>query len=126
MQYVEIKTSELIGNPLDWAVAKCEYPDQTVWIYKGAIWFDPFGVFNPSVNPVQGYPIIEREIGNLYKHNKIDPSQPDTWTAIHYYKTPDGVSVYYEEGPTALIAAMRCYVASKLGDVVKIPQELLQ
>lgn len=28
-------------------------------------------------------------------------------------------------GPTPLIAAMRCYVASKLGDEVEIPEELL-
>ncbi len=28
-------------------------------------------------------------------------------------------------GPTPLIAAMRCYVASKLGDEVDIPEELL-
>jgi len=29
-----------------------------------------------------------------------------------------------ECGPTPLIAAMRCYVASKLGDEVEIPEEL--
>ena len=28
-------------------------------------------------------------------------------------------------GPTPLIAAMRCYVASKLGDEVEVPEELL-
>jgi hypothetical protein len=28
------------------------------------------------------------------------------------------------EGDTCLIAAMRCYVASKLGDEVEIPEEL--
>ena len=27
-------------------------------------------------------------------------------------------------GPTPLIAAMRCYVASKLGDEIEIPTEL--
>jgi hypothetical protein len=29
------------------------------------------------------------------------------------------------DGQTELIAAMRCFVASKLGDVVDIPEELL-
>lgn len=29
-------------------------------------------------------------------------------------------------GPTPLIAAMRCYVASKLGDIVEIPDEVLK
>ena len=28
-------------------------------------------------------------------------------------------------GPTPLIAAMRCYVASKLGDEVNVPEDLL-
>jgi hypothetical protein len=31
---------------------------------------------------------------------------------------------FEEEGPTPLIAAMRCYVASKLGDYIDIPEEL--
>lgn len=29
-----------------------------------------------------------------------------------------------QKGPTPLIAAMRCYVASRLGDEVEIPEEL--
>jgi hypothetical protein len=29
-----------------------------------------------------------------------------------------------QHGPTPLIAAMRCYVASKLGDEVEVPKEL--
>lgn len=32
---------------------------------------------------------------------------------------------HYFVGPTPLIAAMRCYVASKLGDEVEVPEELL-
>jgi hypothetical protein len=31
---------------------------------------------------------------------------------------------YTLDGPTPLIAAMRCYVASKLGDEVELPEEL--
>lgn len=29
-------------------------------------------------------------------------------------------------GPTPLIAAMRCFVASRLGDEIEIPEELLK
>jgi len=32
---------------------------------------------------------------------------------------------YKQQGYTPLIAAMRCYVASKLGDDINIPEELL-
>jgi hypothetical protein len=39
----------------------------------------------------------------------------------------DGLEmVGIEHGPTPLIAAMRCYIASKMGDEVKVPDELLQ
>jgi hypothetical protein len=31
-----------------------------------------------------------------------------------------------DEGPTPLVAAMRCYVASKMGDEVDVPEDLLQ
>jgi hypothetical protein len=30
----------------------------------------------------------------------------------------------YVVGPTPLIAAMRCYVASKMGDEIELPEEL--
>jgi hypothetical protein len=34
-------------------------------------------------------------------------------------------SEHHATGPTLLIAAMRCFVASKLGDTIDIPEELL-
>jgi hypothetical protein len=36
----------------------------------------------------------------------------------------NGGEPYEGTGSTPLIAAMRCYVASKLGDEVEIPKEL--
>ena len=62
-----MKTNELTGAALDWAV---EQIDKPVW-------------WHVSTTPTYGY------------------------------------------GPTPLIAAMRCYVASKLGDEVEVPVELL-
>jgi hypothetical protein len=32
----------------------------------------------------------------------------------------------YQEGDTPLVAAMRCYVASKLGDEVEIPEQIME
>ena len=81
-------------------------------------------IANYSIDWSQGGPIIEREIGNLWKHNKVDKREPDVWTAAAYHKAPDGTLLYYEDGPTPLIAAMRCYVASKLGNTVDVPEEL--
>jgi len=67
--------------------------------------------YNPSGDWMQGGPIIERErIDVLYEHDL-------RWIAV----PQKGIESY---GPTPLIAAMRCYVASKLGDEVEIPDEL--
>ena len=43
------------------------------------------------------------------------------WMAILY--VPDE-EPWEMRGPTPLVAAMRCYVASKLGDEVQLPEEL--
>lgn len=103
----KVKTSELIGSALDWAVAKCE---------PGALcnWPNYTRLPGYSTNWAQGGPIIEREGISWHCGNKT------SWHAYAY-----GSAVNFP-GPTPLIAAMRCYVASKLGDIVNIPNELLE
>jgi hypothetical protein len=112
-----MKTAELTGAALDWAVAKCEkHPSRhTVDVYDFNEYF-----FNPSTDWSQGGPIIERE--------KMDIACRDIhsmpWKASIDGGTDAGVALYVECGPTPLIAAMRCFVASKLGDEIEIPEEL--
>ena len=102
-----MKTSELTGAALDWAVAECEgtlHDDGSVPDY-----------YQPSTDWEQGGPIIEREKINI----SMSASAP--WMAWFY----DGLEmVELTDGETPLIAAMRCYVASKLGAEVQIPEEL--
>jgi hypothetical protein len=92
-----MKTSELTGAALNWAVNHAERLT---------------GILAP-VNYCgkweHGGPIIERE--------RINITYDDVWTA----EDVDGETQW---GPTLLIAAMRCYVASKLGDEVDVPEEL--
>ena len=111
----KIKTSELTKAALDWAVAKCEGMLAEPWL-----WGDEQEVltrYKFSTNWAQGGPIIEREVITL-----IHPRW-DGWTAHKYDDRIEDES-YTVDGPTPLIAAMRCYVASKLGDTVEIPTEL--
>lgn len=108
-----MKTSELTGVALDWAVAKA------LGEYK------PVPIPNYSTDWAQGGPIIERELNNLFKWNKLNQEEPDMWCAVYHQRTPDCIIALQQDGPTPLIAAMRCYVASKLGDEVEIPEELL-
>lgn len=67
----------------------------------------------PSTDWAQGGPIIERE--HIGTYHFVLPE--DGWAASVF---DDPIYV----GPTPLIAAMRCYVASKLGDEVEVPEEL--
>ena len=106
---MKIKIGELNGAALDWAVAKCEGLDirrlsgGEFLLADGDFWF-------PSIDWAQGGPIIEREGIALGQTG-------DGWEA-----TCDGC--IYISGPTPLIAAMRCYVASKLGEEVEVPEEV--
>ena len=110
---MKMKTSELTGAALDWAVAKCEAP---VGGYKAWVQADlDKGLLHGmrySSDWLWGGPIIERE----YIQLTIDLG----WIATR----KEGPAVSEEHGPTPLIAAMRCYVASRLGDEIELPEEL--
>lgn len=109
-----MRTAELTGAALDWAVAQCE------GLAQGQIAID--GVlqkaFAPSTNWAQGGPIIAREGINLDNYAK-NPQ----WSAwIPVPERDSGEAQAY--GLTPLIAAMRCYVVAHLGDEVYVPDEL--
>jgi len=98
-----MKTAELTGAALDWAVAKCE----------GVINGDDLDIgfirergYTPSTDWAQGGLIIERE------KLSVEWIDSERWLCG------------WHSGKTPLIAAMRCYVASKLGDYVDVPEEL--
>lgn len=95
-------TLELTGANLDYLVAKAEGLDPTVEAQMR---------FMPSTDWAQGGPIIERE--------KIMVA----WNDGHWIA---GVSAHVEtnggvihKGPTPLVAAMRAYVAAKLGTEIQ-------
>ena len=113
-----MKTSELTGAALDWAVAKCEGiglgPRGFVVYYDNG---EPAS-WHPSTDWSQGGPIIEREGIGLDQY-----ADYPRWQA--FTPAPEQPSGHCAcLGPTPLIAAMRCFVASRLGDEVEIPEEL--
>ncbi len=112
---MKIKTNELTGGALDWAVALIEFPapgyeddDRLVYVLGD----DEFH-FTPSTNWAQGGPIIEREGINLTRISGAlwDATIRGAWT---------------EDGHTPLVAAMRCYVGSVIGNEVEVPDELAE
>jgi hypothetical protein len=122
---MKIKTSELIGEPLNYAVALIEYGSKKVYINpdirRKGIWVIPQknggkNHFHPSKSWAQGGALIEREWIDLHCVND------SLWEA----ECPAPCGLAMQNGPTPLIAAMRCYVWSKLGQEVDIPEELLR
>jgi hypothetical protein len=114
-----MKTSELTGAALDWVVAKCE------GLMQGQIAIDGVkqGFYKPSTDWAQGGLIIEREKIDLF----TEKGTPESWVAsIARFQNGERLKGWriHQYGPTPLIAAMRCYVASKLGDQVELPNEL--
>jgi hypothetical protein len=79
--------------------------------------------FQPSTNWAQGGPIIEREGIEFWTYSSHQ-DEHGNFTSIKDAKHPSRAQHY--SGPTPLIAAMRCYVAAKLGDNIEIPEELNQ
>ena len=126
---MKIKTSELSGHALDKAVAEClgateGYKQGEVFLWDGEPTITTWGHdirFSPSTDWAQGGLIIEREFMEIrFEHECSWNSSPaqDMWVAVIPYKVKLA-------GQTPLIAAMRCFVFSKLGDEVEIPDELL-
>ena len=124
---MKIKVNKASGPVLDWMVAKCEarlpasYDDwKQTWPRYSTDW-------------AQGGHFIERErlaisydAEWVYDPANVDPDdEPDNgdrWYAEIRNGSHDFIGDY---GPTPLIAAMRCYCCSKLGNEVEVPDELV-
>ena len=123
-EFVEVKTADLKGAALDWAVsiaegAKPERPQD------GQVSFDGCHMvcgtshlehgflvrhYSPSTDWAQGGRLIEKHV------TALNQSGTESWWA----HAEDRLGL----GPTPLIAGCRAIVASALGDSVKIPKEL--
>ena len=101
-----IKVSKATQLQLDWLVARIEGDELPKFGGKG---------LDYSSDWAQGGPIIDRE--------RITIRQWTNMPTIHAYMPHDGAP--WGAGPTPLVAAMRCYVASKLGSEIEVPDELL-
>ena len=118
----DVKVSESVGSVLDWMVMVARDGasvtlDEDLWIVHDGIADMPLDAYTPSTDWSQGGPIIEREDINLRSHMGTDREQSAFLWRNH-------APAFRMRGATKLIAAMRCYVASKLGDIVSVPDNL--
>lgn len=147
------KIAEASGTTLDWLVAKCEGLDtRNNWIVEyipfeaesddpmeficfadnalhaveqvenaypncTVVDYGELEPYRPSTNWAQGGPIFERE------GISVGQVEDGSWWAGKGFISDEDTIGY--QGSTPLVAAMRCYVASKLGDTAEVPEELL-
>jgi hypothetical protein len=105
-----MRVSDTTTNQLNWLVAKCEGHNISTEDLR-------YQQFQYSTDWTQGGPIIGREHIELRYHAVIV-------AGIWYRDGIGGECTYKAIGPTPLIAAMRCFVISKLGEEVEVPDDL--
>ena len=143
-QFVEVKTAELAGPALDWAVAKacryecgrlprigntlgCNLPDGLQYVI-GRLCCASIAeelnarFFRPSTDWAQGGPLIDKHSIDFNTQGvDVDGSQLIEATAQDF----ECMECWSAEGETRLIAACRAIVSAKFGDAVKVPVELV-
>lgn len=149
---MKINTAELAGPALDWAVAKCQNIDtrhnfavetmnheagMSQWFFCYANdedhaleqaqnaypdhdtqWVEPLEPYRPSTDWCQSGLIVEQE--GICLECLFDSGSWAAWTPAPERESGESIG----HGPTPLVAAMRCFVASKLGDEIVIPGDL--
>lgn len=118
---MKIKTKDLTGAALDWAVAKCSTKNGATFEDGRLYLLNDAGHrlvlrYAPSTNWAQGGPIIERE--------RISIRQWTNVPLVHAYMPQDNAP-WLSDDTSPLIAAMRCYCSFKLGGEVDVPEELM-
>ena len=125
---MKIKTSDLTGTALDWAVAYImgatdAWRSDAPFFWNGVPCVRVAGHdvrYSPSTDWALGGPIIEGERIDI----KCWEFHSMPWKASMRCDDENTSGDIQMHGPTPLIAAMRCYVVAKWNDEVEIPEEL--
>ena len=133
---MKIKTSELEGAALDWAVANAvgvtrpEIGDdgslqkrpRIFCTAGGGMGTMPYKMeYRPSTDWSVGGPLIEQNKISICCYESVIEAGFDIKGGLQQEVFLD----YSHEGPTPLIAACRAIVAAKLGDEVEVPEGLV-
>ncbi len=106
---MKIKVSEATIPQLNWMVASIADKHVTT---GDIVW----GNYSPSTDWAQGGPIIKRECITL---------RSPTNQLTMFWVASIGQDQHRRFNHDPLIAAMQCYVASKLGNEVEVPDEIV-
>lgn len=115
-QMIEVKTAELIGPALDWAVAKVECGDVSIPA-SDVVWDKYAGHYCPSTDWSQGGPL-------LHKH-RVSTEAPGVSSGFWTASMPGSALMEICQGSTPLVAGCRRLVREHLGNTVNVPAELV-
>jgi Protein of unknown function (DUF2591) len=120
-----IKTSKLTGKALDWAAGQAEG-----LVFENGDWYKPatqslaasrIPEWSPSTNHVQCSAIMVREgIETAWLY------VGDTKWAARKRLVEGAKDSFCMDGPNSIIASMRCFVASRFGQDVDVPDAFLR
>lgn len=129
-----VKSNDLTGLPLDWAVAKAMglidservklRPYGELWCHRPAVAFNPTlqVYYSPDYSPSTKW----EDAGHVIALLTDFGSSFDPFTKMFCaHISTDKEDIFASFGKTALIALMRCFVESKLGEEVEVPEELI-
>lgn len=123
---MKAKTQDLTGTQLDYAVAVADgwsefTRDEHLLLmgkWRGRSDSLNIATYQPSIDWANAGPIIEQGCISIAAPSLMR----EQWRAMIDSESQHAWII--GDGPTPLIAAMRCFVTSKLGDDVEIPEEL--
>ncbi|WP_054903716.1 DUF2591 domain-containing protein [Pseudomonas sp. NBRC 111131] len=125
---IEVKTADLVGEALGWAVGKAEglnlelvppqygNPRRVFARYQGQA-IEHTKRYNPWEDWALGGRLIEERMVSLHCPQSTD----DVWAG--WVITNKGE--FCQAGENALIAACRAIVSARFGDTVQVPKELM-
>jgi len=111
---MSVAVSELYGVALDWAVAKCEWGD---------LYPSEEDILTIAVR--QEFSKSWGQSGGIVEREKIGVTPTCSGHAVSHWEAVRKTGDTRQKGDTALVAAMRCYVAAKVGEKVAVPAKLI-
>lgn len=124
---MRVKVSDATPLQLDYLVATALGVDPRLDMHSHGRTWTGWWIATPTYERMPRYtedwahggPIIERE-----KIELIPPRDESDFEWMAVWLHSEDAEAGIQNGPTPLIAAMRCYVASKMGDTVEVSDEL--
>ncbi|BEE07138.1 hypothetical protein [Aeromonas veronii] len=122
MERIKVQTAELSGQALNWAVAMAT--GGTPWITPfGGVGFDSscwaMGSFEPDRKVKQGAKLLDEWLISTTYTPLSGQEEPGYWSAWGRFGTP----VF--NNSSRLVAGLRALVYKSFGDVVEVPEILI-